>query len=219
MSKIYAAADKALQRLYKYVEARFQQIATTTSWDEMNVIQSVSEAYRDIDTMAQMEYLQVAREAYRRARKEVPEGTADVPEEKDMTVFLLLLLAAYDEKTEYRYDREWERKRDRLAESILSLPPNEQVVNGNALRQALQRGMNLMNGQLRNFADTVTDEARREAFRDLGIDKVMWHTQQDSRVCAECAERDGEVYPLYGVPPKHRRCRCWLTAYEPDSNP
>lgn len=209
MSKVYAPADKALKVLYDRAEAAFSQLATTAAWDELNVIREVSNVYEDINQTASEQYLMIARRAYHEAQKEIGVESSD---DKNLALFLLLLLRKYDAKTQYRYDHEWERKRDRLAESILSLPKAEQVVNGNALRQALHRALNLMAGQLRNMADTVTDEARNEAFRDAGITEVVWNTQRDERVCEVCEERDRQVYPINALPPKHRRCRCYLTA-------
>ena len=65
-------------------------------------------------------------------------------------------------------------------------------------------------GQMRQMADTVTDAARAKAFGDAGVGQVRWITQHDERVCKICRPRDGVIYPLDAVPPKHHNCRCYL---------
>lgn len=217
MSAVYRHADKSLKRLYKLAEALFQRLAITARWDEINVISTVKAQYRELDGAATQEYEKIAQAAYEDAKAEIVKVLPE--KESDLTglrrLFVLALLSNYDAKTEYRYDSEWQRKSDRMAESLMAVTGadlNSPVLNTPAIRAALQRGLNLMNGQFRNMADTVTDEARIEAFAQAGIKEVVWHTQQDERVCEECRERDNHVYPLYGVPPKHRRCRCWLSA-------
>lgn len=216
MSDIYRHADKALQRLYKYTESQFQNIATTARWDELNVIQTTDDLFSRIDGTAMREYEQIMKHAYEDAKKEIIEV---LPLTQGRfkgidTVFLLALMRRYDNKTEYRYDHEWQRKADRLAESILATVTNDMfrpIVNSPAVRRSLQRALNLLNTQLRNMADTVTDEARNEAFVQAGIDQVMWNTQRDERVCGTCRDRDRKIYYITAVPAKHSRCRCYLT--------
>lgn len=59
------------------------------------------------------------------------------------------------------------------------------------------------------------------------IQKVMWVTSHDSRVCPECASHDGELFeitpggyvtPLQGLPPdaSHPNCRCTTVPILPD---
>lgn len=216
MSGIYRHADRGLKRLYKYVEAAFQNTALLTRWDELNVLRTVSDLYDRIDAFSREEYLAIAKRAYEDAKDEI---LAILPDrEKRFTdvdmLFIVALFTRYDRVTEYRYDREWERKRDRLTESVLAVIQAQEMAgnhNTNEIRAALQRAVNLMERQMRQMADTVTDEARNQAFVDAGVDRVMWNTRHDERVCVECDERDGKVYPIYAVPSKHRRCRCYTT--------
>ena len=65
--------------------------------------------------------------------------------------------------------------------------------------------------QISFFIDLVSDEASMRAMTDAGIEKVMWITQQDERVCLDCDEKQGKIYKLSEVPDKpHPRCRCYL---------
>ena len=224
MSGIYRHADRGLKRLYQEVESQFQFTALTAYWDELNVIRTVSDLYERIDDFTREEYLNIARKAYADAQDEI---LALLPEKDgsfsdlDM-LFLINLYTRYDRKTEYRYDREWERKRDRLAESMMAVIQAQDAVrisNTNEIRVALQRALNLMEKQMRQMADTVTDEARNRAFEDAGVDQVMWNSQHDNKVCSECDSRDGQIYPIYAVPGKHRGCRCYLTPARFGLNP
>lgn len=224
MSGIYRHADQGLKRLYRYVESQFQNTALTAQWDELNVLRTVSDLYQRIDDFSRGEYLSIARKAYADARDEI---LALLPEKEgsftdlDM-LFLINIYTRYDRKTEYRYDREWERKRDRLAESMMAVIQAQdaaRISNTNEIRSALQRALNLMERQMRQMADTMTDEARNQAFADAGVDQVMWNSQHDNKVCAECDERDGQIYSIYAVPSKHRGCRCYLTPVRFGLNP
>jgi len=58
----------------------------------------------------------------------------------------------------------------------------------------------------------VEDSVRRRAAKQAGATKVMWHTEQDDRVCAVCDPLDGRIFDIDAVPPKqHINCRCWWT--------
>ena len=57
----------------------------------------------------------------------------------------------------------------------------------------------------------MVDKTRIETFKKNGIKYVMWQTQGDIKVCDECKERNGTIYPLSEYPGKaHYNCRCWL---------
>jgi hypothetical protein len=48
-----------------------------------------------------------------------------------------------------------------------------------------------------------------------GKPEAYWHTEQDARVCPECAPLDGTPESVWGKrhqygPPAHPNCRCWL---------
>ncbi len=57
----------------------------------------------------------------------------------------------------------------------------------------------------------MVDTARIDTFKKNGIRRVKWQTQEDEKVCEECNERDGKIYPIDNIPTKpHYRCRCWV---------
>ena len=214
----YRHADKALKRLFRQASARFQHLAVTASWDELNVITAVQEIYSEVEQEAEKQYLEVAEKAYADARDEI---LAELPDRKPRfslptMAFIAALLLAYDKKTQYVYRHEVDRKRARLSESLIAVNGQGDIFNSLATRQALLRALKLFERQMRNMADTVTDEARLQAFEDAGIDEGIWFTQHDEKVCKICRERDGVKYPLYDIPPKHPNCRCYILPVHKD---
>lgn len=217
MKSVYRHADKALKQLYRYAASIFQRAAMLANFDELHVTQTVSDMYSHIYDYAFREFRKIAEQAYQDAIEELllllP--SADRRRLRGIDdVFILRLLESYDAKTQYRYDHEWERKRDRLTESIIALDRLNaayRVANSNELRQALDRGLTMVERQMRQMVDTVTDESRNQCYADAGVEYVLWNTQRDGKVCSICRDRDGRQYPLYGVPAKHPHCRCYLT--------
>ena len=75
--------------------------------------------------------------------------------------------------------------------------------------KSLKRTFDLMFTQSSQYAQDVADTMETEVYKAASIPRVMWVTERDNRVCEECRERDGKIYPLDNVPPKpHYHCRC-----------
>lgn len=212
---IYRHADRELKRIFRRMGAEFQNYALRAAWDSMNVIAITTEVDKMYSTLNEYlidRYLHIARKAYRDAWDELFPGQE--PENELDIVYVAVLADRYDPKMEYQYSKEWIRKRDRLKEAIISVGQSSdalRVANTQRARQALARARNLLERQVLEMADTVTDESRNEAFRDAGIERVRWNTQQDAKVCRTCQERDGQVYDIDDLPPKHPYCRCWYS--------
>lgn len=205
MSAPYAHADEAIKRLNDAMGREFQNMSVSLRFDELNVIdvkKRVGAMYRRIDRMVRREFIRLARKVARDAAREIGADESGISWDDVM----IALFAQYNPVTEYVYTREWARKRDRLVESLMA---SEGRLD---LRQALKRALGLLALQVGQYGDNLTDEARREVFREAGVSEVMWNTQRDGKVCAECADRDMKIYPIDGVPGKHYYCRCYLTA-------
>ena len=145
----YRHADKALKTLKGEMEAEFQNFSTTVGFDELNFLdlkKSVEGLYNRIDKAVRREFRKVARQVYRDAEDEVtlPHGKFETG------LFLVALLKRFDPVTQYVYLNEWTRKRDRLVESLMASGGNQQM------REALQRALNLMSDQVRQYADNLT---------------------------------------------------------------
>ena len=210
-TSIYRHADRELKHMFRHVGAEFQNGALRAAWDDLNVISittQVNELYSRLYEYMLGRYVRIAKRAYRDAWDELYPG--EKPGRDLDYLFVAMVLDGYDDKTEYKYSSEWQRKRDRLNEALLSIGP-EGTANGQRAREAFQRARRLLERQIMDMADTMTDDARNEAFRDAGVDEVQWNTQRDTKVCHECRERDGEVYTLDRLPPKHPHCRCYYT--------
>ena len=65
--------------------------------------------------------------------------------------------------------------------------------------------------QTAQYGIGICDQAMLDAYIDSGVQKVVWRTMEDGRVCDDCDARDGVVYDVNKVPPKeHYGCRCVL---------
>ena len=118
------------------------------------------------------------------------------------------ILNEYNDVTKYLYYPEAERKRSRLVEAILTAVA---VNSRSEFHEELRRFANLWHTQTKQYGETMVDKTRIETFKKNGIKYVMWQTQGDLKVCDECRERNGKIYPLSEYPGKaHYNCRCWL---------
>lgn len=205
MADIYRHADAALAKIIPLMESLFQRLSTSVKFDELHVIEArdaTRQMYRQLDMYTREQLKRVIRKAYREALKE---AGGEVDGKIPAAALLAGYLKAYDGVTNYVYDREWARKRDRCWESLISAP------DAAAERALLKRAMNLTGRQIQQAADEVTDKARRDAFIAAGVEEVEWVTERDDRVCEICRSREGDIYPIEDIPPKpHPRCRCWV---------
>ena len=110
------------------------------------------------------------------------------------------ILSETDFVTLYRFDSEQERKAFRLAEA-LEVPENRNA--------EIDRALRLWSRQIGQYAINMTDAAMLQAMQDAGIEYAQWVTMRDERVCHECRDLDGRVFPVDEFPPKpHYGCRC-----------
>ena len=118
------------------------------------------------------------------------------------------VLNQYNPVTGYLYYSEADRKRARLAEALIAAV----IVGLRAdYHKELRKFANLWYTQTIQYGETMVDTARIDTFKKNGIRRVKWQTQEDEKVCEECKERDGKIYPIDNIPTKpHYRCRCWV---------
>ena len=125
-------------------------------------------------------------------------------------------LGEYNPVTGYLYYPEADRKRSRLAEALITA-----VILG--LRadyhKELKKFADLWHTQTLQYAETMVDKTRIKTFKKNGIKRVVWVSEHDNRVCEECKERDGKIYPINAIPTKpHYNCRCWIEPLKEDNN-
>ena len=162
----------------------------------LNVISQTKKLYSDLSKANEDALLEIAKEAYLAAYPEAKK----VPDRKWLLAFLL----GYNPVTKYVYEHEVERKRARLAEAIIAVGVKQQefiTAFNHFWRQTSQYGID------------VTDASTIKAFTDMGIEKVRWRTEEDSKVCKTCKDRNNKIYPINKLPSKpHYNCRCWFEA-------
>lgn len=120
-------------------------------------------------------------------------------------LYMMEFLSTPNAVVGYAYNTETLRKRDKAKEAILAAPTK--------LQKQVQYDKNTryLMVQISFYIDLVADEASKLAMKRAGVLKVMWITQMDERVCLDCDEKHGNIYPINDVPEKpHPRCRCYL---------
>ena len=197
MTDIYALSDKAVTLLNRRAIKRFEDARSRLAllaFDELSVIKEMKTLYTALDKDNREVFLDLALMVYGRTE---PHGA-----KKPGKSWLAEFLAAYNGVTLYVYDNEVDRKREYAAESIIAAQNKA---------EEFQRALKYWSRFTANYTDLVADEAVIKAFSDAGVKRVMWITEGDNKVCDECDERDGEVYPIDDIPPKpHVNCRCRL---------
>lgn len=113
-------------------------------------------------------------------------------------------LLGYSQVTKYVWEHEFDRKEARFAEAVIA------SINRVA---EIDAGMRTISRMLKQEAVEVTDAAARQAYKDLGVEEVIWVSNRDEKVCSICKKRDMVKYELSKVPSKHPNCRCWLIPY------
>ena len=163
--------------------------------DELNVIQASRELYSKLDSSNQTAFLKLARARYK-------DITSEEGEEFISLAWLMAILLAYNPVTEYIYENEVTRKRERYAESMIASANKLAVIN---------RSMSLWMRQTEQFMVFVEDAAVLDGYKKNGIKQVRWVTQKDERTCPTCGPMNGKIYNINKVPPKpHHNCRCYV---------
>ena len=154
-------------------------------------------------------YIKIATAASEEAAEDVKEVTGiGVKPIKTDGKYVDDVLGQYNPVTGYLYYPEADRKRARVAEALIAA-----IIAGNRkdYHKELKKFADLWYTQTIQYGETMVDTARIDTFKKNGIKRVMWRSENDNRVCEECKERDGKIYPIENIPVKpHYRCRCWV---------
>lgn len=201
---IYSYADKAIKDMNRRNLRAFSKLKQL-KFDELNIMQTVTETYDASARLAKKRYFQIAYEAYIAALvlAAVEKAKAeDMAEESITEDWVLDMLEEYDPVTLYQFLPEAERKKQRTVEALIASHDKGESVD---------KALKLWTLQVDHYADKSVDEATLGGYKAAGVDKVKWVTAKDDRVCKICRERNGKVYPIDKVPDKpHYRCRCYL---------
>lgn len=201
---IYDTADKAIRAMNRQNLKDFGKLKLA-KWDEINVIRAVAKAYDDSVRMARQRYYEIAFESFIVALLEVLIPNVDATRMAEETItadWILDMLEEVDPVTLYAFLPETERKKQRLIEALAV------ATNRNA---EIDKALRYWTIQVSQFADNSVYNARLEAFRQAGIRHVVWITQEDNRVCEDCDDLNGQIFPIDNVPPpQHINCRCFV---------
>ena len=192
----YAIRDKIVPIYLRKILRRFKQLNNSLlGFDELNVLSAVNVTYEDVVAMTV------------EALKEIAKRTWRWVNGSDDGFFVDLWLAGFfsnpDPVTHYKFYDEADRKRSRLFEALES-------VTGKAERKKqIDIALRYWTKQFEQTADDVVDAVIEKALIDNGVKYAMWVTMKDERVCEDCHERDGKIYPIASFPAKpHYNCRC-----------
>lgn len=202
----YAFADEQLLELKKFVSAEFHNAANAMSFDEVNILSAkklTKQLYTKLIARNEKVFNRIGKRCYKNAVKETDE---DISNLVFSAAIIVSLLSKYHSVTQYQYNNEAIRKRDRFTEVLLS------TQDAQSFRKAFNDAAKRWFEQSRQYADFSVTEARSAAFKDANVQKVRWMAEQDDRTCRECRELDGKIFEIDNVPeiPRHRHCRCWL---------
>lgn len=146
-------------------------------------------------------YEEIGEEVSRYGYKDIGKISAKVKKTLAETV-----LSSPNSVTKYEYENEVLRKRDRLSEALRTRSD---------VNSEWRRAVSLWLNMTAQYADIVTDETALRAYKDAGVEYVMWVTQEDEKVCEICKPLDGEIFPINETPDKqHWHCRCYLAPIE-----
>jgi SPP1 gp7 family putative phage head morphogenesis protein len=212
---MYEYLDSLLKQAKKKIRTEFNRLGVM-GFDDLNVVNTrkvTKEMFDRLLTDNEKTYQRAANDAYSKAKKNA--SSAGYTEENPKGVggdWLVSVLLAYNFITGYLYDREAERKRLRLNEQILTA---REYSSREMYNDSLQKTANLWWTQTLQYGVDVVDTATIQAYEDMGVDKVKWIAELDSRTCKVCRERNGKIYELSKVPKKtHYNCRCYLEPVE-----
>jgi SPP1 gp7 family putative phage head morphogenesis protein len=207
---MYEKLDSLLEKAKKKIRTEFNRLGMM-GFDELNVTNTTKTTKAMFDRLLSNNeklYLAAAKDSYTNATK-AAKGAGFSGEESEIDAdWLMTILLAYNLVTGYLYNREAERKRLRLNEQILTAREydDRQMYN-----RDLQKSANLWWTQTSQYGIDVVDSAALQAYEDMGVERVRWVAELDSRTCNVCRSRNGVVYDIAKVPKKtHYNCRCYL---------
>ena len=197
---IYDFADKAIKDMNRRNLRAFDKLKLL-NFDELNVLRTVTVTYKDSVKLAKNHFKAIYLNAYLDAMEEVGQKKKDLSDDI-LDDWLLDMLEDYDALTHYRFNEETERKKARTAEALIATKVDAREV---------ERALKLWTLQVATYADRSVLDGRMKAFKDAGVKKVKWVTQDDNKVCGDCELLDGKIFPVDKVPPRsHYGCRCYL---------
>ena len=207
MDDYYDYADQVIKYFQKLLIREFSRLKSLVSYDEINVLETVSDEYEVLYEKIRRAFLILAEETY----KDVAD-TYLTQQEKDLISldeeFVDELLEGYNASSKVVFTNEYDRKRARLVEALIASPTK------NAEVDSAMKSLMLM---LNTYTILVADESALKVFEKIGVKKVRWIAEMDRKTCPVCRTRHQRVYKIKDLPPKpHFNCRCWFKIVRED---
>ena len=211
--------DPLLRELLRETKVDFRGL-TLAAWDELNIIQlkvALNRMYSKMAKRAERMYIRIAEQE----RDDLLDDLVELELIKDpgayrkridVTKWVSDQLSKPNPVTQYFFWPEVDRKRMRLQEAILT---GKHFADKGMVDKAIHTGLRLFSQQLEQFGIDITENIRQEVFEqtsefDPEDIQWVWVTQHDSKVCEECASREGMVVSMSRLPTRHYYCRCYL---------
>lgn len=197
MNTPYDTLDNELEELKPVIIALLNnlRLRAMSGRDNRVLKRQVKDTFDEIDSRAKNLFLKVANEHYPVTSKDIDKWIDD-----------------YYEVTQYVYKNEWERKKERYFEILLTIKNSGKSFSCTDMLEAQKRAANLIASQIDEYGVFSVDKARELSFKKDGIKRLKWNTQKDKHVCEVCRSRNGKIYDIKNAPGKaHYRCRCYYS--------
>ena len=213
--ELYKPLDDFLKRLKKKIKAIFAPLFVS-SFDQLHIVQlnkMTAEMYTELDEFNRKNYLLLVEHARAWAEWILGKKLSD----EDLKEFVNKYLKGYDHVTQYVYTKEVDRKRMRLNEAVYTAREFHDIAK---LQKAVKKSADLWFTQSSQYALDMMMAEIYEIYVDEGITFVRFHTQEDEKVCGECAPLDGKLFDVDACPklPIHYNCRCFTTPGNPEES-
>ena len=187
----------------------------------------IQSLYNGIDKFNISMFKSTAKGLYDQAYEWGNKVTGETGQKTDIDqAWILALVASFNAVTKYIYTDEVKAKSNYF---------NQKITNSLKARVAQKKELTMYGADINanfkeakqlwaNMSDSmmvfVGTNAMVQAYKDTGVKKVRYHTEEDDKVCELCEPKNGKVLRVdelvYGVnaPPIHNYCRCWLEPIE-----
>ena len=195
---VFAIRDKIVRIYLRKILRRFKRLNNSLmAFDEVNALSAVNACYEEVISMTVEALKLTAKRTYKWLNEDDDDFFVDL--------WLLGFFDVPDPVTHYKFYDEADRKRSRLFEAL------ESCRTSSERKKQIEIATRYFARQFEQTADDVVDAILLQTLQDNGVKYVRWVTMHDARVCADCASKDGKIYPVDSpiLQPVHYNCRCW----------
>lgn len=217
---------------------RNQFVSSNFIIDEKNYKSIASDLFKTIDELNILMFEDIASHYYKQALKDIEDVIDKEVEDKysDDNLEIILDKFIVAKGINYAYPQELERRLEyynsqMVNSSMATINKKAQTLEQeyinknyrnivsstlNGTSSELVETLRVQKKSIGNFIDNVAvfvaSESAMQAFKDNGIEKVLWVAEEDDRTCTICLDYNGTVYNIDEVPtiPVHLSCRCHL---------